>query len=258
VKRTCQGEFARAHEVVEQLAKIAELYEHELAASGWQAVRLWMHVERRELREARRAIELYLDEHRESLFNLQAFATRAKVETLIGEHSRAATALERADDLLSAAGRTPPWHASTLRSARYLADVSALERAQEGGDPAEVGRLAKRAAASRRVALATAAKVAWRRPEVLRLAGREAWLMGRREVALDWWRRGIACCQQLGAQPELGRTWQAAGEALSDWRDGPGAFEGRDAAACLDAARRIFVELDLAWDLARLKSPRDV
>ena len=249
VKHVYQGDFDAARTSMAGLQQLAEVYEHELAASALQALAAYLHTERREFPQALRAIDLYYDEHREPLFNLQAVSTRAKVQTLMGEREAAAATLERAGQLFSEAGRPPPWHASTYRSARYLADVDALEQAVGAGE--NTRGLAKRAAASRNAALSTSAKVAWRRPEVLRLAGVEAWLLGRERDAFRWWREAIDCCEKLGARPELGRTWHLVGEALksSTSRDDSGP---KDAAVCIRAAREIFTGLDLQWDLARV------
>lgn len=252
VKHIHRGDFDRSRTAMELLQKLADVYEHDLAASALHAVAAYLHTERREFGDALRAIELYYDEHREPLFNLQAFSTRAKVQTLMGEREAAAATLERAGELLAEAGRAPPWHASTYRSARYLADVDALELALRS-DSGDLSKLATRAAASRRPALAAAAKVAWRRPEVLRLAGVEMWLAGREREAFEWWRRAIDSCEQLGARPELGRTWQRVGEALAASEPG-----GGDARVCIQAAREIFSDLDLGWDLARVPGASDL
>jgi tetratricopeptide (TPR) repeat protein len=245
VKHIYRGDFDRSRTAMEQLQKLAEVYEHDLAASAFHAVAAYLHTERREFEAALGAIELYYDEHREPLFNLQAFATRGKVQLLMGQPEVAAETLGRAGELLAEAGRAPPWHASTYRSARYLADVSELDRAVRSGE-GDVRALRKRAAASRRPALAGAEKVAWRRPEVLRLVGQELWLSGNEREAIDWWRRAIRCCAQLRVRPEVGRTWQLVGEALLS--------SGRDEEAwrCLEAARAIFTDLDLRFDLLQL------
>jgi hypothetical protein len=152
---------------------------------------------------------------------------------------------------LSEAGRIAPYHASSVRSARYLADVTALEHAIQFGE-GSAGDVLKRVRKSRAAALSTARKVAFRMPEVLRLAGREAWLRERKAEALDWWRQSIDCCERLGARPELGRSLGEAGLAL---RAEGGELRGRSAAACLDEARAIFERLDLEFDRAKIFDP---
>jgi hypothetical protein len=81
-----------------------------------------------------------------------------------------------------------------------------------------------------------------------------AWLAGRTQQALQWWRRSLAVAGRLGTRPEEARTAQEAGLRLSAGAGAPGAIECREADAWLDTARRTFSELGLEWDLARLEA----
>lgn len=86
---------------------------------------------------------------------------------------------------------------------------------------------------------------------MLRLAGREAWALGDTEDAMKWWGKALDCAAGLGARPELGRTLADAGRAIRS-ADADRTLQGRDARACLEEARSIFEDLDLAFDLAEL------
>jgi len=249
VKQVYQGHFAEARKRIAKLAEIADLYEHDLAASAQHAVTAYLHVERREFAPALETLERYYDEHSEATFNLLALGTRAKVSALMGDLDGAESNLRRAEAVLSQVGRVAPYHQSGVRSARYLADVLALERAVQSAD-GSVGEARHRAQKSREAALATARKVAFRLPEALRLAGREAWLREEGTEALDWWRKAEECCQRLGTRPELGRTLAEAGRALSAGLDGN--LGGRDTNACLNEAKSLFAALDLAFDRAQI------
>jgi hypothetical protein len=167
----------------------------------------------------------------------------------MGDLDGAEANLRRAEAVLTQAGRVAPYHQSVVRSARYLADVLALERAVQTAD-GSVGEARSRARKSREAALATARKVAFRLPEALRLAGREGWLRGDGPEALDWWRQALVCCERLGTRPELGRTLAEAGRALGAGLDGD--LGGRDSSACLREATSIFSALDLDFDRAQL------
>ena len=249
VKQVYQGRFERARERIKKLAEIADLYQHDLAASAQHAVTAYLHVERREFAPALATLELYYDEHAEATFNLLALGTRAKVNALMGDLDGAEANLRRAEAVLAQAGRVAPYHQSVVRCARYLVDVLALERAQRGGE-GSLAEARRRARRSREPALAMARKVAFRLPEALRLAGREAWLDGRGAQALAWWRRAAECCERLGARPELGRTFAEAGRAFAAGLAGD--LGGRDARACRAEAEAIFAALDLGFDRAQL------
>ena len=191
----------------------------------------------------------YYDEHAEPLFNLLALGTRAKVEVLAGDLERARATVERGESLLAEAGRAAPYHASSVRSARQLVDVALLAEARGGAGERQARR---RLARSRSASLATAAKVAWRRPEAMRLAARESWLLGRQNQAFEEWGRAVDCCTRLGARPELGRALAEAGRALAE-SGAPGAtVAGRGPDDCLREAGAIFDELELDFDRAQL------
>jgi tetratricopeptide (TPR) repeat protein len=252
VKQVYQGNFDEARRCIAKLAEIADLYQHDLAASAQHAVTAYLHVERREFAPALATLERYYDEHAEATFNLLALGTRAKVGALMGDADAAEANLRRAEAVLAQTGRVAPYHQSGVRSARYLADLLALERALRSGE-GSAGEARRRARKSRAAALSTAQRVAFRLPEALRLAGREAWLREQGAEALAWWQQAAACCQRLGARPELARTLAEAGAALAAGL--PGDLGGRDASACRSEAIRLFEALGLAFDRAQIADP---
>jgi tetratricopeptide (TPR) repeat protein len=246
VKHVYQGDFEAARESIRRLTEIADVYQHDHAASAQHALTAYLAVERREFDAALGALELYYDEHAEPVFNLLALGTRAKVETLLGDLDAAQATLERAETVLEEAGRAAPYQTSSVRSARYFVEVAGIEDALRRGDAAALDAHRKAARRARKAALATAEKVAFRRPEVLRMAGRQARLEGDFDGALAWWERAVACCEGLGTRPELGRTLAEGARVLVEAPDR--LLAGRDADACRREALAIFDELDLALD----------
>jgi class 3 adenylate cyclase/tetratricopeptide (TPR) repeat protein len=246
VKHVYQGDFAPARESIRRLEEIADVYQYDWAASAQHALTAYLAVERREFDAALRALELYYDERAEPVFNLLALGTRAKVETLLGQLDEAKATLERAEKVLEDAGRAAPYQTSSVRSARYLLEVALLEDAVRGGDRGVLASRRKAVREARKAAFATADKVALRRPEALRMAGREARLEGDLDAALGWWEKALACCESLGTRPELGRTLADAAQALAETPERQ--LAGRNADACRREALAIFDELDLAFD----------
>jgi class 3 adenylate cyclase len=248
VRRLHRGEYARAREHIERLEEIAELYQHDLAASAAQAMRAYLHVERREFDAALAALERYHDEHPEPLFRLSALTHRAKVEALRGRVADAAKTMERAEAVRAEAGRLIPYHGSSYAVARYLVDLAELER--RGSAPGRDER--RRLRGSRAGARRAARKVALRRPEVARLAGREAWLEGRPRAALGWWERALASADALGGRPERARLLAEVARHLAG-EGGRHRWLGRTPGQCRAEARRLFEELGLAFDLEQLE-----
>ncbi|MCX5738832.1 MAG: hypothetical protein NTZ61_10130, partial [Proteobacteria bacterium] len=154
VKRAYQGDFAGARERVERLGKLADQYQHALAASAGQFLTALLHLERRELREAIAALDHYADEHPEAAFRISAFGHRAAAEWLRGDADRAEATLERAERLVREAGRVLPYHLTSFLRSRYLLDVHRLEAAAGNSLRSQrIGR-ARRARRSRKAALA--------------------------------------------------------------------------------------------------------
>lgn len=249
-RQVYQGNFKAVEGRIDQLAELVDLYENDLASSARLGHTAMLHVERRELDAALKAVDLYYDEHAEVLFNVVALGTRARISALQGRLEAAADDLASAEELMREAGRVPPLHASYVHSARFLLDMLVLEREVAAGRKPTAAAF-RRVRRSRKTALATARNVAWRRAEALRLAGREAWLRGRPAQAISWWERALDCAEGLGARPELGRTWADAGRALAG-SGSPSTLRGRDAGACLQEAREVFEALDLAVELSQL------
>src|SRR5262249_27559975 len=123
------------------------------------------------------------------------------------------------DELVRGMGRVTVYHLSVHRTSRLLYDVSMLAAAADA-DRQSRRALIARAARSARLALRIAGRVARERPEVYRLAGRLAWLRGRKGQALAWWERSVDEGERLGARPEVGRTYLEAGHSLRAGRRG--------------------------------------
>jgi hypothetical protein len=251
--KTHQGDFATVRRLIDELTEIEEVYAYDFARSfvyGYQAM---LAVEERRLEAAIDAADAYYRARLEDVLNVLALGVKAKAHVLHGDREASEATLTAAERIIARAGRVPPWHLSEYALARLLYDLAALERG-DGGRGAE--RAAKRrAAASAKRVIRVAGKVAKVRVEAYRLAGRLAWLGGRRRRALAWWDRSIAEGERMGARPELGRTWAEIGSRLAGAPEGGLTVRGRDASACLAEARALFTSLGLTWDLDRLIDP---
>jgi class 3 adenylate cyclase/tetratricopeptide (TPR) repeat protein/ABC-type cobalamin/Fe3+-siderophores transport system ATPase subunit len=206
-KRMREGRFGDAREWMEQIDKIWETYEYDPARNNHFGLPIFLALEQRRLADACNAADVYYEENPQDMLHLLALGYKAHAQVLGGELDDAEATLAKAQELVPRLGRPIPYHHSSLTTAQLAFDVARLER--EGGR-SRAGREAARKSARR--AQAVASRVAFRRPEVLRLEGRRHWLLGAR--------------RNLGA--------------------------GLSAEAHREEARRLFVELALDWDLERL------
>ncbi len=215
-RRLYRGEFAQARERSEALARIADQYGFDLAASAGRFLEAMLHLERRELDAAIAALDHYADEHPDAPFQISALGHRAAAQWLGGDVTGAEATLARAERILAQNPRVLPYHLSNYLRTRQLLDVHALATARRDGAGAARRLAAKRARASRTRALRAAAKVAWRRPEVLRTAGSEAWILGRPRAAKRFWNESLAWARRLGMRAEEARTLCESGRRSGD------------------------------------------
>lgn len=236
-----------------EIAKLGELYAewgYEFARSNELAMRAFLLLEQRQLGEAREAIERYHDLRSEDTLHVLALASRAKIETLLGDLDAAGASLAAARGILGRAKVMPPFYASALRLAHLRLATALAERESERGSIASSTLRAARGAA--RAAIASAARIARDRTESLRLAARIEALAGNARGARALWRRALDEGTRLGALPETARIFTDVGTALAG-EGATAAFEDATAEQWLAKAREAFARLDDAWDLARVE-----
>jgi class 3 adenylate cyclase/tetratricopeptide (TPR) repeat protein len=244
-RRFYRGEFAKAREQVEELAKIADLYQYDFADTSSQAYDIYLLIEHRDLEAALEAADRYFSDYPEGYSPAISLGAKAKALVMLGDLDGAEEVLERCSGVIEKSGTLMPYHLSVYARSRLMLDLALVE----AGSNRAVHR---RAQNSRRQAVRLAGEVAARRPEVFKLAGHLEWALGRRRRALGWWRRGLAAGEALGARPELARIRLEAGLRLAGARGGPGSLDGVSAAELLDQGRTELEGLGLGWDPEQL------
>lgn len=253
-KHVAKGAFAVAAVQIEQLAKLLDLYQHDLAASNLHYATTLLALERRRLDEALHAAEVYYDEHPEDLLNVLALGLKGKAQVLSGAIDDAARTLARSAAIVARLGRqsVPPYQLSRHLQGQLLLDVTRLEEAVASGDARARRRAGAAALRTASLANSVAGRIASSRTEAYRLTGLAHWLLGRRARAERWWRKSLDEATRIGARPELGRTHLEIGRRAVEAGRANESLAGSSAEQHLAAAGRIFDELELAWDAARL------
>jgi class 3 adenylate cyclase/tetratricopeptide (TPR) repeat protein len=241
-----RGDFPGASRLLDRIVDISDGYGYDFAESSRLGLTGLLRLERRELPEALRSLDVYLSTRREDLLNLRGLGNKAKTQLLLGDREGASRTLADAEALRHRLGRVPPFHSSALLMARCLFDLGELEDSCRSGRPDS--RTAKRARASVRKAVQVATKIARERVEAYTLAGRLNWLLNRQRAALAWWRKALVEGERLGARPAVARTLEELSVRLSETDRAPADLDGFDAAACLERAREIFAAIGLDGD----------
>jgi hypothetical protein len=80
------------------------------------------------------------------------------------------------------------------------------------------------------------------------------WIAGAQGKALENWRRSIRCAEDLGARPELARTYAEVGGRLGARRSTIRQLDNVLAGEYVEKARVLLEELGLDRDLASLEA----
>ncbi len=239
-----QGRFADAKARMAEIRRIEETYGYDLAKSNCQYAATVLLVEQGDLEQALDSAEAYYADHQDQLMNVYALALLAKIQLLLGRIEDATASLARAEEIMRRAAPVPPFHLSSYLRSRLLLDLARLEVGS--GDPRNATRTAEQA-------LRAAQKVAWHRPEVLRMSGTVAWLRREPKLAAKYWSQSIAEAERLGCRPDLGRTYAEIARRLARM-PAEARVAGLDAVAAVERARAIFAEAGLASDAATLSA----
>jgi tetratricopeptide (TPR) repeat protein len=234
-----QGRFDDARERLQALADMSEQYGYEFAQANHDGMRALLLLEQRQLEPALAAIEHYYAGRDEPALRVLALGTKAKVQSLLGQHDEAGATLDKAATIIRETSLIPPWHLSAYTVARLRHDLDGLRRSFNRRTTAR--DLHVQAKADARRALRIAKVVASARVETWRLVGRLHWLLGRPQKAMRWWSDAIREAEQLDALPELARTCAEIGERAPRGN-------GTGPARHLERAQTLFDDVGLSWD----------
>lgn len=83
--------------------------------------------------------------------------------------------------------------------------------------------------------------------------GEYYWSMGKQKKAFKWWKKAIKKGEEMGARPELSRTFFEVGKRLRDPNCKYSSLNHISAGEYLEKARFLFTEMGLQRDLEVLE-----
>ncbi|MCK4287693.1 MAG: hypothetical protein KAW86_00685, partial [Bacteroidales bacterium] len=146
-----------------------------------------------------------------------------------------------------------PFHKSSFLRSQFLFDLSMLEDSVSFNKYNNRSQLRKKARKSGKTALKNSLKVACEKPEIFKLMGIYYWLTGNQNKALKWWSKSIQAAEQLGARPELTRTYIEVGKRLLEKKGRHTSLNNITAEEFFGKAEVLFKEMDLKWDMEELE-----
>jgi hydrogenase maturation factor len=204
-----KGDFQTAQTLLDRMREMGSATENDLILGRMHLLQTRLLLKQGRLDEARqeaRATDPVLIRIDHPLLRIYLYGLLANVELHSGDRAAADRALEEGGSLVARLGRIPPYYVSSYRVARLIADIEPLEESRRRGEGSAAASLRRQARESADQALRIAGKNATDRPEIFRLVGTLAWLLGKQAQARDWWERSRQEASRLGAVPERART----------------------------------------------------
>lgn len=250
-----QGNFSGVVKLIEKLREIGENYGHELSMGRTYNVKAKLFLQQRKLHDAREEIEkgvVFFDKIGMKSFGLFILGMKPYTQILLKDIKGAEESLIQARQLVSLNEWTLPFYESNFLISQLVFDLYMLEKSLKGNDTSTISHFRKKAYYSGKAALKNAEKFALNKPETCKLMGSYHWLTGRQKKALKFWTKAIKTGEQMGARPDLARTYMEVGKRLLEEKSRYQEAAGIPARGYLSKARVLFEDMELDWDLREL------
>jgi hypothetical protein len=164
---------------------------------------------------------------------------------LLRDETESSEALKQGEKVTSVEKHIAPLYISSFLLGRFFHDNVLWEEALSSSAGPEVSVLQKRAFQSGRRAVQNARKCAVYRAEILKLMGVSHWLAGKQKTAMLWWDRSVKTAEDLGALPELARTYAEMSRRMREGQSRFREWNGISALAYARKAQDLFKELGI-------------
>jgi class 3 adenylate cyclase/tetratricopeptide (TPR) repeat protein len=256
LRKIYQGNFDTARLMVTRLSEIAEAYENDIYHLLKYLLSIHLLIECRHIKEAidavNQGIEL-VEKNGWAQSALTMHSLKALAHLLGRETERAREELDKASQIRSAVKAAPIQLSFFYRSQfeYYLRRMEDCLRSDQRKDPSEYRGNAFQAG---KMLIKTCRKAALYRTDSYRLMGIYKWLISDRRGASRWWNEAIREGEDLGAVPQLARTYAEMGIRSCAINGEPSAQNLSRAKEPLKKAKTMFRDLGLEYDLKNLDS----
>ncbi|MBC2717040.1 MAG: AAA family ATPase [Desulfobacteraceae bacterium] len=254
--KICQGYFDNNTELlIDKMSEIAVTYDYSLATGYFDMITTYFLLKKGQLSEAQKKAEqtiIFSDRDGDELIQQIHFSWRAQAQILLNDVDGAKESLLKAKKTIDRHKFFSPCQITPFLIAQFMIDIYLLKEAIVINDRKNLSKLKKKAHHSGKKALNKSKKYAVDWVEVLRLIGEYYWIIGKQNKALKWWKKAIKKGEELGARPDLSRTYFEIGKRLLDPDSNYKDLNGITAEEHLERARTMFEEMDLQWDLDEL------
>jgi hypothetical protein len=258
-----RGEFEYWKILLNKMSEIFDNYDYEFGRFRESLCQVSYHLNKCQIYDISRFVDTsmtLLNKLGLKDYTLRILGMSAKAQILLKDITGAEGTLSQAKQIIPEAGRVIPLHSRDYFISQFLFDVyqyeNLLTAIQSGIDKSKMKEFKRKAHKSGKDAIKLSKKVAEKKPEALRLMGILNWLANKQKKALKWWDKSIRTGEQLGARPELVRTFMEVGKRLLEPKSKHRELNGISAEGYLDKAQALFEEMELEWDLEQLENVR--
>ena len=250
------GDFENTKPLIDKLSEIAVAYDYNLAAVDAHILTTYLLLKKGQLPEAQKEAEegiIFSGRHSTELYQQIFFSWKAEAQILLNDVEGAQNSLFQAKRIIDQHKFLAPMFIISYCIAQFMMDIYSLkETIISNKDRKNRLTLKKKAHQSGKRALNNSKKFALDCVKVLRLTGEYYWLAGKQNKALKWWDKAIKRAEELGARPDLSRTYFEVGKRLLEPNSKYKELNGITAEEYLNKAKTLFIEMDLQWDLDEL------
>jgi tetratricopeptide (TPR) repeat protein len=249
------GDLERTHTILCELTNIAEVYENDFSILLNYMLIIKLLMERRQLENALNKIDKGIEFAKNRGFTitlLDFFSCKSRILMLTQDLKPAFRNIQLADEIRSAA-RAAPIQLSIFSRSQLELSLCQLEQSLNAGDAYAAAEYSKRAGKACKMLIKATRKAAQHRTEAFKLKGVYYWLIKKPGLAFKWMKKAVEEGERLGARLELSRTYFEIGKRLMESNNRFNSLSGITAGECLDKAKVLFEEMDLQWDLEKLK-----
>ena len=161
--------------------------------------------------------------------------------------------LKCTNEHISKGKRIVPYYYSNYILGLFLYHLSCLENAIDSQNIEEISKYKNLASQTSIKIRQNAKKVFSIKTQSFRLMGRYYWVLDKQRKALRWWNKSMQVGEEIGARPDLSRTYFEVGKRLLESQSKYKTLNGKEADHYLNKAGELFEEMNLKHDFDELR-----
>ena len=249
-----KGDFTETADLIHGMSGVIEEYRCDYAKSNLFYVQARMLMKMGRISQALGAAEqsiAYAARVGDLLVLSQTYSIKARMHIGLQDIEAAEKSLQKAEDI--GFEKMFPLYLSEVLLSRFVVELYRLQNMEPGKEATSVSKPQKKVWHSGKTAEKAIRKAVYNSVELYRYMGIFHWHFGRQAKAFKYWHKSIEKGESMGARPELARTCLEVGRRLSDSSCRRRELNGLDANAYMAKAKKLFGDMDLAWDMEKLR-----